>query len=70
MYCGIIEKSSGEFVFEFPYTKKTDTAYWILALNDQSLNEIENKAVEMLKEKAWVQIKQHDKKNLIVSKKN
>lgn len=52
MYCGIIEKSCGEFVFEFPYTKKTDTAYWILALNDQSLNEIENKATEMLKEKS------------------
>lgn len=46
-YCGMLVDSIGEFAFDFPYTKQSDTAYWIPALNDKALREIENKAIEI-----------------------
>ncbi len=50
-YCGMLIDSIGKFTFDFPYTKQSDTAYWIPALNDKSLQEIENKAVEILNQR-------------------
>lgn len=47
-YCGMICCSIGEFTFDFPYIKQSDTAYWIPVLNDKSLQEIEHKAIEIL----------------------
>ncbi len=48
MNCGMLDCSIGEFTFDFPYTKQSDTAYWIPALDDKSLQEIEKKAMELL----------------------
>ena len=45
--CGMLDCSIGDYMFDFPYTKQSDTAYWIPALNDKSLQEIENKAIEI-----------------------
>lgn len=47
--CGMLDCSIGDYMFNFPYTKQSDTAYWIPALNDKSLQEIENQAMEILK---------------------
>ena len=49
--CGMLDCSIGDYTFDFPYTKQSDTAYWIPALNDKSLQEIENKAVEILSQR-------------------
>lgn len=46
--CGMLIDSIGEYTFDFPYTKQSDIAYWIPALNDKSLQEIENGAIEIL----------------------
>ena len=45
--CGMLDCSIGDYTFDFPYTKQSDTAYWIPALNDKSLQEIENRAIEI-----------------------
>lgn len=43
-YCGLISTMNGEYEIDFPYTKKSSLAFWIPALCDTSLHEIENKA--------------------------
>lgn len=51
--CGMLDCSIGDYIFDFPYTKQSDTAFWIPALNDKSLQEIENKAVDILSQRRY-----------------